>query len=111
MAAPHTAEIPVAKITSAKEAEANVAPAVVDAVTADIFSKPYAKLIFNCPKRFITRIPTNPPDSLVIIKPFRFSPVIPNKRLPRFPEQPLSSVFILSLFYRINTLLSALVYL
>ena len=36
MAAPHAAEIPTARIASAKEAEARVAPAVVEAVAADI---------------------------------------------------------------------------
>ena len=35
-AAPHIDETPTAKIVSAKEAEANVAPAVVEAVAADI---------------------------------------------------------------------------
>ena len=36
IAAPQTAEIPIANIVSANEEEASVAPAVVDAVAADI---------------------------------------------------------------------------
>ena len=53
MAAPQAADMPTARMASAKEAEASVAPAVVDAVAADINAPDTGAIIISLsPKEF-----------------------------------------------------------